>query len=81
MFDRQISQLKADGKKKVVEKSWFQRGSMIVVNGMRQEDSFVAKKYASQGGHTLYRVSEIDDFGNIMITSERARGIEEEGDE
>ena len=81
MFDRQISQLKADGKKKVVEKSWFQRGSMIVVNGMRQEDSFVAKKYTSQGGHTLYRVSEIDDFGNIMITSERARGIEEEGDE
>lgn len=81
MFDRQISQLKNDGKKKVVEKSWFQRGSMIVVNGMRQEDSFVAKKYASQGGHTLYRVSEIDDFGNIMITSERAKGIEEEGDE
>lgn len=81
MFDRQISQLKSDGKKKVVEKSWFQRGSMIIVNGMRQEDSFVAKKYASQGGHTLYRVSEIDDFGNIMITSERARGIEEEGEE
>lgn len=81
MFDRQISQLKSDGKKKVVEKSWFQRGSMIVVNGMRQEDSFIAKKYASQGGHTLYRVSEIDDFGNIMITSERARGIEEEGEE
>ena len=81
MFDRQISQLKSDGKKKVIEKSWFQRGSMIVVNGMRQEDSFVAKKYASQGGHTLYRVSEIDDFGNIMITSERAKGIEEEGEE
>lgn len=81
MFDRQISQPNGDGTKKVIEKSWFQRGSMIIVNGMRQEDSFVAKKYASQGGHTLYRVSSIDDFGNIIITSERAKGIEEEGDE
>ena len=81
MFDRQISQPNGDGTKKVIEKSWFQRGSMIIVNGVRQEDSFVAKKYANQGGHTLYRVSSIDDFGNIIITSERAKGIEEEGDE
>lgn len=81
MFDRQISRLNEEGVKKVVEKSWFNRGSMIVVNGMRQEDGFVAKKYNSQGGHTLYRVTKIDDLGNIEITSERAKGIEEEGDE
>ena len=82
IYDKQISVMGEDGKKKVIEKSWFTKGNMLVINGMRRGDNdFVAKKYASQGGHTLYRVSEIDDFGNIMITSERARGIEEEGEE
>lgn len=82
IYDKQISVMGEDGKKKVIEKSWFTKGNMLVINGMRRGDNdFVAKKYASQGGHTLYRVSEIDDFGNIMITSERAKGIEEEGEE
>ena len=82
IYDKQISIMGEDGKKKIIEKSWFTKGNMLVINGMRRGDNdFVAKKYASQGGHTLYRVSEIDDFGNIMITSERARGIEEEGEE
>ena len=34
-----------DGKKKIVERSWFNRGNMIVVNGMRRDNDFIMKKY------------------------------------
>lgn len=80
LFDKRISQVQSDGNKKVIEHSWFTRGNMLIINGLREDDGFFAKKYASQSGHTMYKVVSIDDNGNIEITSERARGIEEDED-
>ena len=71
MFDKQLSVKNSDGTKTVVEKSWFNKGSMIVVNGMRSGDNFIAKKYASQGGHTLYHITEIVDNTDLVLTNER----------
>ena len=45
----------------MVEKSWFNRGSMIVVTGIRSGDNFVAKKYAITPGHTIYKIEDIVD--------------------
>ena len=78
MFDKQISERQEDGTKKVKERSWFNRGQMIVVSGMRSEDNFVAKKYASTGGHTLYRITEILPDGDIILQYERYKGEEDE---
>ena len=79
MFDKQISVIQPDGSKKVVEKSWFDRGSMIVVQGMRSGDNFIAKKYASSGGHQLYKITSIDADGDLELTTERFQGgIEED---
>lgn len=79
MFDKQISEKNPDGTKTVKEKSWFNRGSMILVQGMRSGDNFIAKKYASTGGHTLYKIDSIDDNGNITLKTERYKGgIEED---
>ena len=79
MFDKQISEKNPDGTKTVKEKSWFNRGSMILVQGMRSGDNFVAKKYASTGGHTLYKIDSIDNSGNITLKTERYKGgIEED---
>ena len=74
MFDKQISERQADGKKKVIEKSWFGRGQMIVVQGMRSGDAFVAKKYASSGGHQLYKITEVFPNGEIALQTERYQG-------
>ncbi len=74
MFDKQISERQEDGSKKIKEKSWFNRGNMIVVQGMRSGDQFMAKKYASSGGHTLYKIVDIDQYGNIELTSDRYQG-------
>jgi DNA polymerase-3 subunit alpha len=78
MFDRQISQRGADGVKHVVERSWFNRGSMLVVTGMRRGDEFVSKKYSATPGHQLYKIDEILANGNIRLRAERAQGESEE---
>ncbi len=79
LFDKQISARGEDGNKHIIEKSWFNRGSMIIVQGIRMEDMFVSKKYASSGGHQLYKIDEV--IGDeIVIRTSRAQGDEEEDD-
>ena len=78
MFDKQISEKQADGTKKVIEKSWFNRGNMAVFQGMRSGNAFVAKKYASSGGHTLYKITEVLDNGDIILQTERYQGGDNE---
>ena len=79
LFDKQISQKDAEGSKHVVERSWFNKGSMIIVQGIKLNDVFVAKKYNSSQGHQLYKIDSIDEDGDIVIRSERAKGdIEDE---
>ena len=51
LFDRQTFKKNPDGTKTVIEKSWFNRGNMIMVQGIRRGDEFVAKKYASSAKH------------------------------
>lgn len=77
LFDKQISQIGADGSKHVVEKSWFNKGSMIIVQGIRRGQEFVTKKYAASGGHQLYKIDEVLDNGDLIIRHDRAKGEEE----
>ena len=80
LFDKRISAKGEDGKKHIIEKSWFDRGSMIIVQGIRLDDMFVSKKYASSGGHQLYKIDEV--IGDeIKIRTIRAQGDEEEDDD
>ena len=78
LFDKQISERGLDGVKHVVEKSWFNRGSMIVVMGVRNGDNFVSKKYASSGGHQLYKIDKIEDNGDLILRNARYQGDAEE---
>ena len=80
LFDKQISQKDEKGDKHVVEKSWFNRGSMIMVQGIKTEDGFMAKKYNSSQGHQLYKIDSIDAKGDIVLRNTRAQGdLEDEG--
>lgn len=78
LFDKQVSERGEDGKKHVVEKSWFNRGSMIMVQGIRSGDDFITKKYASSGGHQLYRITEVKPDGSLKLQTERYKGEEGE---
>ena len=78
MFDKQISERGDDGVKHVVEKSWFNRGNMIVVTGIRSGDDFISKKYASTGGHQLYKIDEVLENGDLVLKDCRYQGGVEE---
>lgn len=78
LFDKQISIRGADGVKHVVEKSWFNRGSMIMVTGIRRGDDFIPKKYASTAGHQLYKIESIGANGSLSLQADRATGEAED---
>ena len=69
-----------DGTKKIVEKSWFNRGNMIVVTGIRSGDDFVSKKYASTGGHQLYKIDNILENGELRLKDTRYQSEVVEGE-
>ena len=70
MYNRQISEVQADGSKKVLEKGWFSRGTKIMVTGYRREDTFVAKTYKATSTHQLYRIINVEGR-NITLEHER----------
>ena len=78
MFDRQISQKNPDGTKTIIEKSWFNRGNMILVQGIRRGDEFIPKKYNSTPGHQLYHIDQIVENGELILRHDRASGESEE---
>ena len=78
MFNRQISEVNENGEKKVKEKGWFTRGTKLLVTGYRRDDTFVAKKYKSTGGHQLYKITDVVN-GDISLTSTRY-GMEEKNE-
>jgi DNA polymerase-3 subunit alpha len=59
LFKKQVSQIQADGTKKVLEKSWFKRGTILMVTGFRRDDQFVGKTYSSTIGHQLYKITDM----------------------
>lgn len=81
LFDKQISQKNPDGTKTIIEKSWFNRGNMIAVTGMRSGDNFIIKKYAATPGASLYKIKEICSNGELILTDQRAQGEFEEEEE
>lgn len=81
-FDKQISQKQPDGTKKIIEKSWFNKGSKIMVMGYRRDNEFVPKKYSRTVGHMLYKIISVDEKGKMQLIDTRSNeGFEEESDE
>lgn len=74
-YDKQISERGPDGKKHVIEKSWFSRGNKIIVTGIRQENAFIAKKYSKTPYHLVELITDIKDDGSITVKEEREEMI------
>ena len=64
-LDKRISQIGVDGKKKVIEESWFKRGTKLIITGMKRDDTFIPKKYKATTFPLFTRVDTIDDNGFI----------------
>ena len=81
MFNKRISEKdETTGKKKIKEKSWFTRGTMLMITGLKVDDNmFRAKTYKSTSGHQLYKITKVTNNGHdIEITHDRYQGTLEE---
>lgn len=75
-YDKQISQRGTDGKKHVVEASWFKRGTKIIITGLKQSDGFLAKKYTKTPYSLVEKITSISEDGLLEIQKERI-GVED----
>jgi DNA polymerase-3 subunit alpha len=73
-YNKQISRPISKDKKEVLESSWFSRGNIIMFTGFRRGNQFVPRKYRdSVYQFTVAKIDEIDDQGNLSLTTERVQ--------
>lgn len=71
-YDKQISMKMPDGKKKVVEKSWFSRGNKLMFMGIRRGDTFVPKAYKNSVNRDVIQlITGISEDGFLTLRKER----------
>lgn len=71
-YDKQISEVNEDREKTVLEKSWFTRGTKLLITGYRREEQFVPKKYAdSMYKHTVQLILDIKSDGKLILQNDR----------
>lgn len=72
-YDKQITEIVNDVKK-VIEPSWFKRGTLLCVCGYRQGEVFRAKRYTNSiYSHCVQKINEIKENGDLVLQSERTR--------
>ena len=73
-YDKQISVPNEQGGKTIVERSWFTRGNILMVHGIRRGDVFRAKVYKGTSfAHSINLVSKVYEDGYLMLEEERYR--------
>lgn len=70
-LNRQMSEVQADGTKKVREKGWFTRGTKLLVNGFRRSGMFFLKAYKKTKSHQCYKITQINNDGSLEMTWQR----------
>lgn len=74
-YDKAISKMN-NGKKETIEKSWFTRGNLLLLNGFRRGDQFVLRTYSEKGQpkkHTVNLIKEICKDGSLILQGERTQ--------
>jgi DNA polymerase-3 subunit alpha len=77
IWDKQISAKDTDGTKHVLEKSWFSRGTKLIITGIKRDDTFIPKKYKNTEWPLFEKIEEIDENGYITKSSTERIEIEE----
>ena len=71
-LNRQMSQVQPDGTKKVMEKGWFTRGTLLMFNGFKRSGMFFTKSYRHTKSHQCYRIlTGVKNNGTIDMTAWR----------
>lgn len=73
-FDKQISVKNPDGTKTVKEKSWFTRGTKLLVTGIRREDTFQLKKYKNTPGEVIQLITHLNENDGLVSLQTKRYG-------
>ena len=76
-YNRRISE-NVGGVNKVMEQGWFQRGTLIVVNGFKRGGMLKAKAYKKTPSKQLYKITEVHQDGTMCMTHLRYGETEED---
>ena len=71
LFDKQISVKGEDGHKKVIEKSWFSKGTLLLLQGFKKGNDFVLKSYKDSIYPVVSKITSVEENGRIMLQYER----------
>lgn len=71
LYDKQISQKGEDGHKHVIEPSWFKRGTLLMIQGMRRGSDFIPKKRKDSFYPIISKIINIKDDGTLVFQFER----------
>ena len=77
LYDKQISQRGDDGKKHVLEASWFARGTKLMIQGIRRGGDFIPKKKKQSIYPIISKIIDIDEYGNLTFQYDRVEVDEE----
>lgn len=76
-YNRRISE-NIGGVNKIMEQGWFQRGTLIVVNGFKRGGMLKAKAYKKTPSKQLYKITEVHQDGTMCMTHLRYGETEED---
>lgn len=76
IYDKQISERDSDGVKHVKEKSWFSRGTLLRIQGIKRNTDFIPKKNKNSYYPIISKILEIKDDGELILQHERAEVVE-----
>lgn len=80
-YDREITEIAEDGKKRKLEPSWFKRGSKLLITGFRSDEFFIPKIYKdSIYKHSTQLILDLMDDGQLLLQSERIGNIDDESE-
>ena len=71
LYDKQLSEKDNEGKKHVIEKSWFSRGTLLMIQGIRRGDVFIPKKRSSSVYPVISKITTINSDGSLAFQTER----------
>ena len=70
-YNKRIQDTGADGKNFIAEKGWFDRGTLIMLNGYRRNDTFQVMSSRKKGQKPIYKIISIGNDGTLEVESER----------
>lgn len=72
-WDRQISESNGSGGKKVLEKSFLERGNKLYLTGFRRDDQFVPKTYKDTPFPMLGLITGLTEDGKMTLKTSRLK--------